>query len=95
MQKIAHMQLRSPLLAMGDGISSPVMQPGQKLELINGDLIGGDTELVIELADGSILGTHDGAVGNILGGVNLGWRHAVQRMRAARVGPYLKVYDNY
>ena len=77
------------LLAMRDGVGRPVVQAGEELEIGRGNLRGGDAQLVLELADSGILGTRDGAVGHILGTVDLGWRHAVQGMRAAGVGPDL------
>ena len=80
------------LLAVRDGIGRPVVEAGEELELGDGNLRGGDAQLVLELADGGILGAGDGAVGHILGTVDLGRRHAVQRMRAAGVGPDLECH---
>ena len=79
------------LLAVRDGVGRPVVQAGEELELGRGDLGGGDAQLVIELADGGVLGAGDGAVGHVLGTVDLGRRHAVQGVGAAGVGPDLEM----
>jgi len=72
-----------------DGIGSPVMKTRQKLEFCNVQLVGRDTEFVIELSNSGVLGSHDASVGHVFGSVDFGRFHPVKGMRAACVRPDL------
>ena len=74
---------------MGDGVGRPVVQPRQELEVFNGQLTGRDSQLVVELANGGVLDSHDGSVLYVLGFIDFSGFHAVERMGTASVGPDL------
>lgn len=78
-----------PLCSVGHGIRRPIMQSGQKLELLNGQLLGRNPQLVKKFANRRILGAHDSSSRHILRGIDFGWDHAVERVRTARIGPDL------
>ena len=80
---------------MSDGVCRPIVKTGQKLEFFHGKLLGWDAKLVTKLSNGGVFCAHDGAIGNILRFVDL-WRfHSVERVRAARVCPYLEREKNH
>lgn len=62
--------------AVSDGVSSPIMQAGQELEVLDGHLRGRDAEFVFQLADGRAFDALDGAGGDVLRGVDLGGTEA-------------------
>ena len=82
----------SPFGSVGDGIGGPVMKTRQELEFVDIQFRGRDAEFVIELSNSSILDSHDGSSSNVFRSVDLGRFHSVERMRAASVGPDLKMH---
>mmetsp|Transcript_7970 Transcript_7970/g.19238 ORF Transcript_7970/g.19238 Transcript_7970/m.19238 type:complete len:416 (-) Transcript_7970:213-1460(-) len=69
------------------GIGSPVMKTCQKLELVDVQFRRRNAELVIQLSNSGILGSHHGSIGDIFRCVDFGWFHSVERVRAACIGP--------
>ena len=78
-----------PISPMGNSVGCPVMKASQEFEFFDWQFVGRNSQLVIQLADGSVLDTHYGSIGKVARSVNLGRYHAMKWMRTARVCPYI------